>query len=524
MTDQSVPFKPHFGAFILETLTLGMYGEARNAIREYIQNSFDALLQAVAEGFISAEDARVTVTLGADLDTLTIRDNGVGLRVENAVAVLASVGASNKDYRKNAGFRGIGRLAGIVFCDRLSFETKAKGQTKKTKVVFKAKELREEMSPRAQMSGDAAAVLEECVEAVVSDTTDVDDHFFEVRLSGLTNPPAECKDIATLRSFLSQVSPLPYDKAFKFAGEIQAKAAATGFPIEQIRIFVRQGEDADANELFKPYKGDFYVKRDRIGLAGFDEITSPTGRWWGWIGRKRMAGSFKDTDARGIRVRVRNIQIDDTKIIRDIFAVSYLKSKPRSSYARFAEWYIGEIFVQPEAAIPNARRDGFEETEGWLLIRDELDVLVCTRYGRLAYKTSTADQLSIESLSRRYDTLKRGADDLIAAGLGDWDAVAQSAAEATELQRRIALAVKAADDQELASLRSMATDVAVTRRGLESLARQAPPVHDCEEEVARALSDLTQRLYHDLKRSLAPAEWLKARAIVREATNEEPNI
>jgi hypothetical protein len=68
---------------------------------------------------------------------------------------------------------------------------------------------------------------------------------------------------------------------------------------------------------------------------------------------------------------------------------------------------------------------------------------------------------------------------------------------------------------QLAPLRSMATDVAVTRRGLESLARQAPPIHDCQEEVARALSELTQRLYHDLKRSLGPAEWVKARSIVR---------
>ena len=34
--------QPYFGGFVLETLTVGMYGESRNAIREYIQNGFDS--------------------------------------------------------------------------------------------------------------------------------------------------------------------------------------------------------------------------------------------------------------------------------------------------------------------------------------------------------------------------------------------------------------------------------------------------------------------------------------------------
>ena len=126
----NVAFKPHFGAFVLETLTFGMYGDSRSALREYIQNSFDSLQQAVTDGLVKPEDTRVEITLDEDLQGLTIRDNGVGLRTENAVSVLASIGSSNKDYRRNAGFRGIGRLAGVVFCDQLTFATKAAGEAK----------------------------------------------------------------------------------------------------------------------------------------------------------------------------------------------------------------------------------------------------------------------------------------------------------------------------------------------------------------------------------------------------------
>ncbi len=240
MSNYPVPFKPHFGAFILETLTIGMYGEARNAIREYIQNSFDSLRQAVDDGLVAELDARIDLNLSADRNALTIRDNGVGLRVENAVAVLASVGASNKDFRRNAGFRGIGRLAGIVFTDHLIFETKARGQLQKTTVTFDAKELRKLMSPEAETSGDAASVLETCVSAAISDVAEADDHYFEVRLSGFTNPPAECSDIATLKSFVRQVSPLPYDKAFSFADEVHAKAKGCWLPYRPSSHFLQR--------------------------------------------------------------------------------------------------------------------------------------------------------------------------------------------------------------------------------------------------------------------------------------------
>ena len=44
---------------------------------------------------VAEEDGRVEITLAVDGSSLSIRDNGIGLRVENAVSVLASVGSSN---------------------------------------------------------------------------------------------------------------------------------------------------------------------------------------------------------------------------------------------------------------------------------------------------------------------------------------------------------------------------------------------------------------------------------------------
>jgi hypothetical protein len=374
MTETAIPFEPRFGAFVIESLTLGMYGESRNAIREYVQNGFDSLRQAIADGLIQQDIARIDVEMGADRKSLTIRDNGGGLRSENAASVLAAIGASNKDYRNNAGFRGIGRLAGIAFCDRLIFTTKAKGQSQYTKVVFKADMLREKLAPESAYEKDAAETLAECVDATRHETAEVDRHYFEVRLEGLFNPPDECLDPDAMRTFLSQVAPLPYDPNFPYADEIQLKAAEAGFEVESVRLFVKDGKGKPV-ELFKPYVATLAVKRVRAPMTGVDYSQSGTGKWWGWIGRKRVSGAVKDP-WKGIRVRIRNIQIDDTKVMREIFAESRLVDTPRSSYSRFADWYVGEIFVDPKAAIPNARRDGFEENQSWEDMRDELDATI----------------------------------------------------------------------------------------------------------------------------------------------------
>lgn len=518
MTVTPVPFEPHFGAFVIESLTLGMYGESRNAIREYIQNGFDSLRQAVIDGLIPAANARIDVEMDADRRGLTIKDNGGGLRTENAVSILAAIGASNKDYRNNAGFRGIGRLAGIVFCDRLTFTTKAKGQKSFTRVLFKAKELREKLAPDGSYEKDAAATLAECVVATQHDTADVESHYFHVRIEGLFNPPDECVDVSKMREFLSQISPLPYDPEFPFGEDIRIRAADAGFPIDTIRLFLKDGA-GEATELFKPYGKDVSVKRVRAPLS-IAYSDSPTRQWFGWVARKRVSGAIKDP-YKGIRVRIRNIQIDDTKIIRDIFAATHKTEKSRSSYARFADWYVGEIFVDPKAAIPNARRDGFEENPAWEAIRDELDDVIATPYGKQAYRTSQADQLSVANLTKAMEELEAAVALIEAEANPTREKLDPLLSDALVLRGRIAKSMNTAEGDEVQALQALALRLGDIQRRLEVLVSQAPE-HSCDEEIGEAIEFLTQRVYKAFQERLAPHEWQKARAILSEVTGIPP--
>lgn len=517
MSTVKIDFVPHFGAFVIETLTLGMYGESRNAIREYVQNSRDSLRQAIDDGLITAEDARIDVEM--DADGITIRDNGHGLRVESAAKVLASIGASNKDYRRDAGFRGIGRLAGIVFCNRLIFRTKSKGQTQFTEVTIRADELREKLSPEETYAKDAAQTLAECVDATLQDDADADAHYFEVRLGGFHNPPAECVDVELMRTFLSQVAPLPYAAAFAFAGEIHEAAVEAGIPVESVRLFLKGG-DAAPVELFKPYGGEVAVKRTRTPINVSLE-RSPTGKWFGWLGRKRVSGAINEKYA-GIRVRVRNIQIDDTKIIRDIFSESHLTTKGRTSWGRFAEWYVGEIFVDPKAAIPNARRDGFEENESWNVMRDELDLQVATPLGKLAYRTSKADKLSLANLTKLMDELEATVDRLEAEGNPTTEKLQLPLFTASDLRNRLASAAGLAEADETEALEALARRLVEVQRRLEALVALAP-AHSCDEEIAMAVEEMAKQILKELRDRLGPQDWLQARAVIANVTGVTPD-
>ena len=126
--------EPYIGSYVLETLTTGMYAESRNALREYVQNSFDAIRAAIRSKVIKQSEGRIEITLPDD-NTLNIKDNGTGLSAVSALGTLTAIGLSKKARHQDAGFRGIGRLAGIAFCNTLSFRTKAAGENTETTVT-----------------------------------------------------------------------------------------------------------------------------------------------------------------------------------------------------------------------------------------------------------------------------------------------------------------------------------------------------------------------------------------------------
>lgn len=76
------------GKYTLESPTTGMYSDSKIIYREYIQNSVDALEEAVESNLIEPQGMRIDIIVDAENDYISIRDNGTGIASANAVSTL----------------------------------------------------------------------------------------------------------------------------------------------------------------------------------------------------------------------------------------------------------------------------------------------------------------------------------------------------------------------------------------------------------------------------------------------------
>lgn len=128
------------GKNAIENLTRGMYQDSRIIYREYIQNAADQT--------IDDEELVIDITIDRIGRNIKIRDNGTGVEKALIEKKLAYVADSEKEFGESAGFRGIGRLGGLAYCDKLRFITTAKGENIKSTMEWDAKTLNQMLDDR----------------------------------------------------------------------------------------------------------------------------------------------------------------------------------------------------------------------------------------------------------------------------------------------------------------------------------------------------------------------------------------
>lgn len=361
MADETV----QVGKYTLESLTTGMYSEPKIVYREYIQNSVDSLENAVASGLIESQSMRIDIIVNAEESYICIKDNGTGISTVEAQKTLMNVGSSKKRNSKNRGFRGIGRLGGMSYCDTLIFTTSYETETEKTVVTFDCKKLRRLLAPGEHEDMSLSAVLEEITTIEVLPEKS-EKHYLCVEMKDV-NGFSDLLDISAVRSYISQVAPLPYQsRHFIYTSQLKEYLNSNGYYIEEFSIFVGEDE-SDLEPVYKPNKSRF--RSDR-GKKTVDEITSMSyfditidGELFalGWYGNSGWYGFLSDKELSGFRVRKGNILIGDSKTMNAIF-----------KEARFNGWTQGEIFIVTDKLIPNARRDDFEQNDAYYKLIEAL--------------------------------------------------------------------------------------------------------------------------------------------------------
>ena len=388
---------PKIGASVLETLTTGMYVDPLDTVRELVQNAADSIRKAERSRVLARNAGRIQIQIGHNNRSLEVSDNGLGIPADSAPDQLLNVGMSDKDIEQDAGFRGIGRLAAIAFCDCVRFRTSAQGEAKAAVLEFDCVGIRKAISPRNRRKHQMADVLAKYSESTTEKCKKAD-HFFEVAMLGISDSSAQFLDPAALEEYLSKTAPVDFDPHdFLFAPKIQQWARKNRVVLPTVSLTI--AAPSMTREVFKPYRNSYKTSHQRgrqfdveIEDVAFypDELTDRT-RFWIWHGISDLPGTIGDERVAGFRLRRNNISLGGPERVTELFR------EVSATYGRFNAYHIGEIHVLCPNAIPNARRDGFENTGSWPRIRAALLPFIQERC-RLAYKASSTRNLPVQKI------------------------------------------------------------------------------------------------------------------------------
>lgn len=351
------------GKYTLESLTNGMYSSPMDLYREYIQNAVDSIDDAVRSGLVEKSAARIDISIDTTTSTIRIRDNGCGISVDNAARLLVDIGNSKKSRATSRGFRGIGRLAGLGYCDSLSFMTSASGEERKSIIAFDAKHLKQLLIPGTNDDDSIYDVIDMVVTKQIQPEK-ATKHYFEVVLSGVSLQN-ELTAYNALKDYLTQNIPLPFHPDFQWGRTILSKVAIGGYKVPEYNVFLHY--NGKSEQLYKPYRdvivSDRVKKLDdnihdiQLNVLGPKE--APLAILW--YASTNFYGTIIDTTIKGLRIRQGNILIGNNTTCAQFFKEE-----------RFNGWVIGEIHVLHDGLIANSRRDNFEQNEQYFQLSDEI--------------------------------------------------------------------------------------------------------------------------------------------------------
>jgi hypothetical protein len=371
------------GKDILELLAGSMYIDPLNVYREYIQNAADAIDEARDQGLLFNEAPGIRISFDHAQRVICIRDNGVSIPSKEFTQRLTTIGASQKRGKKFRGFRGVGRLSGLGYCQELVFRGRAEGDSKVTEIRWDGRALKEKMRD-PEYTGDLAALVNDIVTETRISGDGFPDRFFEVELRKITRLRNDLLlNEEAVRGYISQVAPVPFDDQFGLGKTIDLQLEQRGIR-PPIHIELEDGRGPIFHRIHNYIKLSDTIT-DPIRGIEFVELLGMDGEIcaFGWIADHSYSGSIpKRLGLGGIRLRVGNVQVGDEAILASLFP------EPR-----FAGWAIGDIHVISPKIMPNGRRDDFEPTTAYSHLQGELALHAKNITQRIRERSARRNQL-----------------------------------------------------------------------------------------------------------------------------------
>lgn len=322
-----------------------MYSDPLMTLREYIQNSTDSIDLLPAD----APRSVIEITVDGRNRSLEISDNGVGIPQAEVESTLLNIGASEKDPNKSRGFRGIGRLGGLGYCDTLVFITKSKAEKTYTTCIWDSRLLKQVINSRRSI--DTYFLIEKATSIRRSAYSGSEkDHFFKVQMLNINDSRNDLLNVPAIRSYLSQVAPVPFHPYFVFGEKIDWELS------KHVPTYKSYDIVLNKEQIFKQYRDTVNLCRgsiDDIEGIKFVELRDDVNILaFGWLGNLNLFGAVNPASGvDGIRFRCGNILLGSKDTLSPLFKET-----------RFNHYLVGELHTVDKRLIPNSRRDDFEDS------------------------------------------------------------------------------------------------------------------------------------------------------------------
>jgi molecular chaperone HtpG len=366
-----------FGLRLLETLTSALYDNPIVLFREYVQNSVDAYKTALSKNFKPIDDFVVNIDIDKDKRLITVFDNGYGIPGEIFQSKMTDIGVDTKSALSDQiGFRGIGRLSAIPFCEKLVFKNKPEGNKNIYVFTWNGKEFND------MLIKDSTVELSKAFDVITMSSTEkykgnINDHFFHVFIENYNDEIDELiqekdKKQKSFKQQLSEMLPLNYSPDLSFQNEIK----------EYYRKIMNEELDnlsynilLNSEPLYKQYtnknkleSGIWFwdLKFSKIP----DGLEEPFGILWFTFDRKIVANP--NDEPFGILVRSKNILMGNNNSLTD----AIFRNKPDDYIASHRELtqtlqgVYGEMLINSTRFKDNARRDWFKLDSRSIVLRN----------------------------------------------------------------------------------------------------------------------------------------------------------
>lgn len=343
---------------VLEALAGGLYPNKLDILREYIQNSYDAIREYLR---ISRRSSKCSIKVVVKAGSVIIHDNATGMD-RSTIGEYRKLGFSKKSLGEYAGWRGIGKAAGLAVAEKMIVTTSPIGVAQQFQLVFNSQEMLKAVEElRKKNQNIALNQLIERYSKIETYRENKKAHYTTVELAKIKSDCSQLLDPGLIAAHLSQIAPVPFHPSFRAGRKIAANLADYFDDYLPVKLLV------NGQQVFKPYRDHwtsdgksisvkepeflpiYAVHDSERELIAYSWFCMNTGR--GRINVKCNVAS-NAVDVSGLVYRVHDIRIGDAQLSRRTL---WTATPERARYA------IGEIHVVDPHVEPTADRNDFKD-------------------------------------------------------------------------------------------------------------------------------------------------------------------